>query len=376
MSDTLLHSPFGLGPHTLPNRLVVAPLTRVSATPDGCATAEMAEYYRRYAQGGWGLIVSEATYVDDHAAQGYFRQPGIVTPAQIAAWQQVTDAVHGAGGRIVLQLSHAGALGQGNPRGRATVAPSAVRPAGEIARRYRGMGPYAIPTPLDEAGIAAIIAAFGQAARNAMQAGFDGVEIHGANGYLIHQFLTPDSNRRTDGWGGALENRLRFPLAVLQAVRQAVPADRILGLRLSQSRANDASAQWQDGAAEAEGIFSAMGRVPGLYLHISSHTGCAPVFDSGRSLAGLARHHSGHPVIANGRLESGDLAESLLASGEADLISLGKAAIADPFWPAKTLRGEAPQAFHPDMISPVADLTSRMAWDWSQSGVPANMPTA
>jgi len=366
MSHNLLHSPFRLGPHTLPNRLVVAPLTRVSATPDGCATAEMAAYYRRYALGGWGLIVTEATYVDDHAAQGYFRQPGIVTPAQIAAWRQVTEAVHAAGGRIVQQLSHAGALGQGNPRGRITVAPSAIRPAGEIARRYRGMGPYAIPTPLDEAGIAAIIAAFGQAARNAMDAGFDGVEIHGANGYLIHQFLTPDSNRREDDWGGPLDHRLRFLLSVLGAVRAAVPADRILGLRLSQSRANDATAQWQNGLSEAEGIFAATGRVPGLYLHISSHTGCAPVFDSGLSLAGLARRHSGHPVIANGRLEGGDLAEALLAGGEADLISLGKAAIADPDWPVRMRQGQAPRAFHPDMISPVADLTSRIAWEWSQ----------
>ncbi len=361
-----LFEPFRHGQLDLPNRLVVAPLTRVSATPDGCATAEMAAYYRRYAEGGWGLIVSEATYVDDHAAQGYFRQPGIVTPAQVAAWRQVTEAVHAAGGRIVLQLSHAGALGQGNPRGRRTVAPSPIRPAGEIARRYRGMGPYAIPAALDEDEIATIIAAFGQAARNAMEAGFDGVEIHGANGYLIHQFLTPDSNQRSDGWGGSLENRLRFPMAVLRAVREAVPADRILGLRLSQSRANDAAAQWQNGAAEAEGIFTAMGRVPGLYLHISSHTGCAPVFDSGLSLAGLARRHSGHPVIANGRLETGDLAQKLLTGGEADLISLGKAAIADPDWPAKTLRGEQPTAFHPDMISPTADLASRMAWDWSQ----------
>lgn len=155
-------------------------------------------------------------------------------------------------------------------------------------------------------------------------------------------------------------------MAVLQAVREVVPADRILGLRLSQSRANDAAAQWQNGAAEAEGIFAAVGRVPGLYLHVSSHTGCAPVFDSGLSLAGLARRHSGHPVIANGRLETGDLAQNLLTAGEADLISLGKAAIADPDWPARTQRGEPPTAFHPDMISPTADLTSRMAWDWSQ----------
>jgi 2,4-dienoyl-CoA reductase-like NADH-dependent reductase (Old Yellow Enzyme family) len=361
-----LFTPHRQGPLDLPNRLVVAPLTRVSATPDGCATPEMATYYRRYAEGGWGLIVTEATYVDDHASQGYFRQPGIVTPAQIASWRQVTDGVHAAGGRIVLQLSHAGALGQGNPRGRQTLAPSALRPAGEIARRYRGMGPYAIPAALEEEQIAAIIAAFGQAARNAIEAGFDGVEIHGANGYLIHQFLTPDSNQRSDIWGGPLENRLRFPLAVLRAVRDAVPEDRILGLRLSQSRANDAGAQWQNGAAEAEGIFTAVGRVPGLYLHISSHTGCAPVFDSGLSLAGLARRRSGHPVIANGRLETGDVAETLLTGGESDLISLGKAAIADPDWPAKVQRGEAPVAFHPDMIAPVADLTSRTAWDWSQ----------
>lgn len=367
MSPSPLFQSFTLGRHLLPNRLVVAPLTRVSATPDGCANDEMVDYYRRYAQAGWGLIVSEATYVDEHYAQGYFRQPGIVTRPQVAAWQQVTEAVHAEGGRIVLQLSHAGALSQGNPRNKGTVAPSAVRPLGEIARRYRGMGPYAVPRALDEREIGEIVASFAHAAGNAIEAGFDGVEIHGANGYLIHQFLTADSNRRDDQWGGPLDNRLRFPLAVLRAVRAAVPDDRILGLRLSQSRANDATAVWQDGATEASTIFSAVGQVPGIYLHVSSHTGCAPVFDSALSLAGLARRHSGHPVIANGRLDDTALAQRLLEGNEADLISLGKAAIADPDWPTKVARGQRPVGFHPDMISPVADLTSRAAWSWSQA---------
>ncbi|MCO5160233.1 MAG: NADH:flavin oxidoreductase [Mesorhizobium sp.] len=367
MSTSPLFQPFTLGRLLLPNRLVVAPLTRVSATPDGCATDEMVDYYRRYARAGWGLIVSEATYVDDLFSQGYFRQPGIVTDEQVAAWRRVTEAVHSEGGRIVLQLSHAGALGQGNPRNKGTVAPSAIRPAGEIARRYRGMGPYAVPRALDEREIGDVVAAFARAAENAIEAGFDGVEIHGANGYLIHQFLTPDSNRRQDEWGGSLDNRLRFPLAVLRAVRAAVRDDRILGLRLSQSRANDATAVWQDGATEASAIFSAVGHVPRIYLHISSHTGCAPVFDTTLSLAGLARRHSGHPVIANGRLDDKALAQRLLEGNEADLISLGKAAIADPDWPTKVARGEDPAGFHPDMISPVADLTSRAAWSWSQA---------
>lgn len=365
MPTSTLFTPFTLGPHDLPNRLIVAPLTRVSATPDGCATEEMVDYYRRYARAGWGLIISEATYVDDRFSQGYFRQPGIVTAPQISAWRRVTDAVHAAGGRIVQQLSHAGALGQGNPRTRQTVAPSPVRPAGEIARRYRGMGPYPTPRALDTAEIADIIGAFARAAENALAAGFDGVEIHGANGYLIHQFLTPDSNQRDDDWGGPLENRLRFPLDVVRAVRAAVPVDRILGLRLSQSRANDAAAVWQDGHAQARGVFTAMGQVPGIYLHVSSHTGCDPVFETGLSLAGLARRHSGHPVIANGRLDDSTQAARLITHGEADLISLGKAAIADPDWPRKLAAGEMPVAFHPDMISPVADLTSRAAWEWS-----------
>lgn len=361
-----LFSPGSLRGTALRNRTVVAPLTRTSATPDGRATAQMAEYYRTYAENGWGLIVSESTYVDQAFSQSYLNQPGIATPAQIEAWRRVTSAVHEAGGKILLQISHAGALSQGNHWQSETMAPSALQPGGEMAPRYQGEGPFPMPREITRAEIAAVVASFGQAATNALRAGFDGVEIHGANGYLPDQFLTPATNLRTDEYGGSLANRLRFHLEVLAAVRAAVPRDKILGVRISQSKVNDFTAQWPGGQADASAIFTALGQIPEIYIHVSSHLGCAPVFDSRLSLAGLARKYSGHPVVANGKLQDPAEAERLLASGQADFVSIGKGALADPAWPDKIAAGIAPVPFTPDIFTPFATLDNAATWRATQ----------
>lgn len=357
-----LFSPGNLNRTRLKNRCVVAPLTRTSATASGEATQQMADYYRTYAELGWGLVIAESTYVDRLSSQSYLNQPGMANSIQMAAWARVVAAVHGAGGRIVLQLSHAGALSQGNFWGHATLAPSPIQPVGEMAPRYKGEGRFPLPREITREEISGIVEAFALAAVRAMQVGFDGVELHGANGYLPDQFLTAATNHREDAYGGSLENRQRFHLEVMSALREVVPADRILGVRISQSKVNDFTATWPGGVADAQAIFTALGRVPGLYIHVSSHTGCAPVFGTGFSLAGLARRYSGHQVIANGKLNEEGMAESLLASGQADFVSLGKAALADPAWPQKIAAGVEPLPFSPEIFTPYATLDNDAAW--------------
>jgi 2,4-dienoyl-CoA reductase-like NADH-dependent reductase (Old Yellow Enzyme family) len=355
-------SPFHLGALDLPNRAVVAPMTRISADADGVPTRQMAEHYAAFARGGFGLIVTEGTHPDTTFSQGYRDQPGIATSAQVAGWRAVADAVHAAGGRILLQLMHAGALVQDNRYTNETVAPSAIRPVGDMATRYYGDGPFPVPREMTRDEIAAAIDAFGTAAANAMAAGFDGVEIHGANGYLPVQFLTPETNTRTDEYGGSLEGRLRFHREIMAAVVAGVAGRGIAGMRLSQSRTNDHFYKWPGGLDDAKAIFEAMAEDGADFIHVSTHRGLDAEFDSGRTLAGLARDITGLPVIACGKLEDPATAERLLAAGEADLAALARGAIGDPSWPRRLAAGETPVPFDPGMISPVATLDATAAW--------------
>ncbi len=355
-------TPYSLGALELPNRTVVAPMTRISADAEGVPTAQMADHYASFARGGFSLIVTEGTHPDLTFSQGYRDQPGIVTPEQVAGWRKVTDVVHADGGRIILQIMHAGSLVQDNRYTDVTVAPSAVLPAGEMAARYYGDGPFRMPREMTREEIATAIEDFGTAAANAMEAGFDGVEIHGANGYLPVQFLTPETNTRTDEYGGSLENRLRFHREIMAAVVRGVDGRGLAGMRLSQSRSNDFTYKWHGGAEEARTIFTAMKDEGADFLHISTHQGLGEEFGTGRTLAGLAREATGLPVIACGKLEVPENAEEILATGEADLIAMARGAIGDPSWPNKLARGEAPVPFDPEMISPIANLDATYKW--------------
>ena len=205
-----LYQPLRLGGIELRNRLVVAPMTRVSANEDGQASAAMASYYAAFAEGGFGLVLTEGIYTDQAWSQGYLFQPGLANKAQGAAWQAVTQQVHAAGSCIVAQLMHAGALSQDNRFRSDTRGPSAAEPAGRQMIFYRGNGAYPVPVAMTDHEIDEVIAGFAAAARRAREAGFDGVEIHGANGYLLDQFLSEGINRREDRYGGNVENRLRL----------------------------------------------------------------------------------------------------------------------------------------------------------------------
>ena len=208
-----LFEPFVLGGLSLPNRIVMAPMTRNRAT--GTIPQEMAVIHYR-ARAGAGLIVSEATQVSARG-QGYQDTPGIHAAPQAQAWRRVTDAVHAAGGRMFVQLVHVGRLSHSDFHGFPPVAPSAVRPVGFI-RTPRGLKPYEMPWVPSTAEVAVIVEEFAQAAAHAREAGFDGVEIHGASGFLVDQFLQSGTNQRTDRYGGSVENRVRFALEIVEAV--------------------------------------------------------------------------------------------------------------------------------------------------------------
>lgn len=355
-----LLAPAALGGLSLRNRLVVAPMTRVSATADGRPTPHMTGYYRSFAEGGFGLIISEGIYPDKAFSQGYLYQPGLADEAQAAGWRDVVEAVHAAGGKMIAQLMHAGALSQGNPNRSHTVGPSAVAPKGKQLEFYRGAGPYPLPVEMSSAEIEEAIAGFSNAALNAKRAGFDGVEVHGANGYLLDQFLTEGVNLRTDAYGGEVGSRIGLTAQVIAAVRKAVGPEFLIGVRISQAKVNDFEHRWNAGEADARIVFQAVAKAGADYVHTTEFEAWRPAFSEGApSLAALAKDHSGLPVIANGSLHETEHAVEMVACGDADLVSLGRGALTHADFPAR-LRAEQPIAkFDPGIFAPLADLASQ-----------------
>ena len=321
-----LFSPVHLGAYLLANRIVMAPLTRSRANADGTATPLMAEYYAQRASAG--LIISEGTNISPQA-RGYASTPGIYTNSQIEAWQAVTQAVHLKGSRLFAQLWHVGRISHPSlqPDQALPVAPSALRPN---AQAYTSTGYQACVTPraLETAEILQIIEQYVQAACNALTAGFDGVEIHAANGYLIEQFLRDSCNRRTDDYGGSVERRARFLLDVVAGVVDACGADRV-GIRLSPlSPVNDAGLD-SDPENTYGYVIERLNDFGLAYLHmIEGVTQGAREVPAGFDLQVLRRRFAG-PYMANNGY---DLALALQArrANRADLISFGRPYIANP----------------------------------------------
>ena len=368
MPYPLLFSPQRLGPITLKNRAIVSSLTRASATQDGLVTPLMKSYYTDYGRGGWGMIATEATYIDQKYSQGYSYQPGIANQQQADSWAEVVEAVHAQGTPIYMQLFHAGSVNQGNHWVSESIAPSAVRPKSVQVSRYRGNNePFQMPRVMTQQEIDEVIVSFAEAARRAISVGFDGVEIHGANGYLPDQFLTTYTNQRTDRYNGDVMARLRFHLELLNAVRAAIPG-KLLGVRISQTKVTDLEYSWPGQVEDAQVIFSEIAKTDVDFIHVAAHHGVNPVFGTSKSLSGLAKEYSGLPIIANGKLHEPLSAESALKNGEGDFVSIGKGALADPHWPNKLLAGQVPIEFVPDMISPLATLENYYDWRTRTSG--------
>ena len=318
-----LFTPLQVGDLTLPNRIVMAPLTRNRAAPGNVPRALNALYYAQRASAG--LVVSEATQISN-TGQGYPATPGIHSAEQLKGWRRVTEAVHAAGGRMVLQLWHVGRISHSSfqPGGALPLAPSAIRPAGQ-AFTAQGLVDFETPRALDIGEIPGIVQDYADAAGRAIEAGFDGVEIHAANGYLIEQFLRDGSNHRTDAYGGSLENRTRLLLEVIAAVTARVGARRT-GMRISpEGTFNDMS----DRAPQA--LFERVARIANdaqlAYLHvIEGDMGGGP--GVGFDYAGIRKAFGG-VYIANLAYD-GARARAVVASGAADAVAFGKPYIANP----------------------------------------------
>jgi N-ethylmaleimide reductase len=324
-TSTDLFAPVRMGPLTLANRIVMAPLTRSRARAGGVQTELNATYYAQRASAG--LIVSEATNISVQA-RGYAFTPGIFTKPQIAGWRIVTDAVHAAGGLIVCQLWHVGRISHPDLQAAyaAPVAPSAIKPEG-MAFTESGLIPLTMPRPLRTDEIPGLVADYAHAARSAKEAGFDGVEIHGANGYLIDQFLRSKTNRRTDRYGGSVENRIRLMSEVAEAVTEVWGADRV-GVRLAPtSGANDIAdddPQATFGAAVER--LSTLGLV---YIHVIEGQTQGPR-DSipGFDFQALRRAFKGLYMANNGLTP--ELALKARAQDTADLLCFGRLFISNP----------------------------------------------
>lgn len=343
---------------TLHNRILLAPMTRISAAEDGVPGETMRRYYTRFARGGFGALITEGIYVDQAWSQTYQCQPGIVNDRQVAAWREIVHDVRRAGSAIIAQLIHAGALSQANIWRDNTVAPSAVQPKGQQLAFYHGNGDYPLPEAMSEEQIQQVIRSFADSAGRAIaEAEFDGVEIHAANGYLLDQFFTDYTNKRTDRWGGDIAARLALTLEVIHAVRSKIGQHATLGVRISQGKVNDFHHKWQEGERGAREVFRLLQEAGVDYIHVTEYRAWQPAFsDSPLSLVEIARQAAPDTVIiANGGLDNGELAEQLLQQG-ADFVAIGKAALANPDWPLRVNAGETLQDLPADILAPIANI--------------------
>ncbi|MET1065848.1 MAG: alkene reductase [Arthrobacter sp.] len=320
----MLFSPMTLGEFELPNRLVMAPLTRVRSGKEGIPGPLVVEYYRQRAS--LGLIVSEGTY-PSHAGQGFPGQPGLVTDAQLKGWSEVTAAVHAEGGRIFAQVMHAGRVThEDTTGGYEVVAPSAIAIDGDT-RTYEGKKPFPVPRALATTELPGILQEFVTASRNAIDAGFDGVELHAANGYLLHEFLAPSANQRDDVYGGSPANRARFVIEVAQAVADAVGADRV-GIRISPEHNVQGTVEL-DAADVRETYAHLVDALAPLKLAYLSVLHADP---TGELVQDLRTRFNGTFLLNTGFgvITTRDEAAAIVADGHADAVVVGRPAIANP----------------------------------------------
>lgn len=322
----MLFDPLSNPSLSLANRTVMAPMTRSRAQDANTPNALMAEYYGQRATAG--LIIVEGTSPSPNGL-GYARIPGLFNGAQVRGWKLVTDAVHAQGGKIFVQLMHTGRVSHlaNLPAGAQVVGPMAIACPREMYTDTQGMQPHSAPRAMTEADIAQAVQEYAQSARLAIEAGFDGVEVHAANGYLIEQFLNANVNQRTDGYGGSIAGRNRFALEVVRAVAAAVGAQRV-GIRLSPYGALNSTGAFPDVAEQYLALTQEVSALGLVYAHLLDHSamGASPV--PADIKAQLRSAFKGLFILAGGF--DRDSAEAALAAGQADLIAFARLFIANP----------------------------------------------
>ena len=344
-----LFDPLQAGDLSLPNRVVLAPLTRTRAGAGRVPNSLNADYYAQRASAG--LILSEATSVDPMGV-GYPDTPGIWSDAQVAGWQTVTRAVHAGGGRIMLQLWHVGRVSHPDHLdGRLPVAPSAIAPDGHVSL-LRPQRPYVTPRALEASEIPAIVEAYRKGAENAKRAGFDGVEIHGANGYLLDQFVQDASNRRTDRYGGSIENRARLLLEVTDAAISVWGAGRV-GVHLAP-RGDAHSMGDSDPSATFGYVAKELGRRGIAFIFARESLGEKRIGPELKRLFGGV-------LIANEGFDR-ESAQRVLDAGEADAVSFGKLYISNPDLPRRLLLGAPLNPFHPETFYGYGQPDARLGY--------------
>lgn len=356
-----IFSPFIINGHTVANRLSVAPMTRITATQDGRATETMTRYYERFARGGFGAVITEGIYTDQAFSEGYVHQPGMTDEAQANAWRPVVSGIKAYGALAIAQLMHAGAISQGNRFRDSTVGPSAIQPKGTQMTFYHGKDRYALPSAMTESQIADAINGFAESAGRAIEvAGFDGIEIHGANGYLLDQFLTDYTNDRTDQWGGTTKNRMRLILETFKAVRARVGTKVPVGVRISQGKVNDYHHKWANGEHDAEVIFGSLAEAGADFIHVTEFEAWKPAFaPGGPSLMRLAKRYAPKAAIfANGSLHDVERALAALDDG-ADIITIGRGALANPDFPNRLSDHSILKDFDPTILGPIANIKTK-----------------
>ena len=336
----VLFSPVSLGAISLKNRIVMAPLTRSRASSLGVPAEIAAEYYAQRA--GAGLIITEATQIS-FEGMGYPRTPGIHTSEQLDGWRPIVEAVHQHGSKIVSQLWHVGRIAAAINRGKSAdvVAPSALQAPGQMYTDARGMIEHDVPRGLEEADFARIVGDYAKAARNAIDVGFDGVELHSANGYLLHQFLSSNVNRRSDAYGGSVENRVRMPLEVLDALVAEIGANRV-GLRISPGHTFNGIEE-SDMEALYTHYLKEIDQRGLAYVHVMR-----PFANTMESdVIALAKSVYSGKVIAAGGYD-GKSAAMEVQSGRADAVAFGQLYIANPDLAERFRKGARLNKANPD----------------------------
>jgi N-ethylmaleimide reductase len=341
---SILFSKAVLGSLELQNHLVIGPMTRSRAT-DNIPNAIMVEYYTQRATAG--LIITEGTSTSPNGL-GYPRIPGIFSQAQIEGWKQITDAVHAGGAKIFIQFMHCGRIAHplNLPAGARVIAPSAVASAGEMYTDAEGMKPLPVPQAMTEADIKNAIEEFAAAAKNAVTAGFDGIELHSANGYLLEQFIRSNTNQRTDGYGGKIENRARFVLEVAKATIDAIGKDKV-GIRLSPYGVFNDMPLHDTMASDYTYLAEQLNALGLVYVHLVDHSamGAPPVPDA---IKETFRNQFTRTLILSGGYDA-KRAENDLAANKCDLIAVGRPFIANPDLVARWKTGATENT--PDMAT-------------------------